>query len=128
MDWFNIEKLDKMFNLDKFISVFVTKRPVSMFAPDIEANKETLSKEIKDKKVCVIATDEYADRYDAGIVKSIGSRNDEDIIAHRLYTILRECDDENIEVIYSESFDTSGIGQAIMNRLLKAAGHKVIGV
>ncbi len=43
-----------MFNLDKFISDFVTKRPVSMFAQDIEANKETLSKEIKDKKVCVI--------------------------------------------------------------------------
>ena len=43
-----------MFNLDKFISDFVTKRPVSMFAVDIEANKETLSKEIKDKKVCVI--------------------------------------------------------------------------
>ena len=43
-----------MFNLDKFISTSVTKRPVSMFAADIEANKETLSKEIKDKKVCVI--------------------------------------------------------------------------
>lgn len=43
-----------MFNLDKFISDFVTKRPVSMFAPDIEANKEKLSKEIKDKKACVI--------------------------------------------------------------------------
>lgn len=43
-----------MFNLDKFITDFVTKRPVSMFAADIEANKETLTKEIKDKKVCVI--------------------------------------------------------------------------
>ena len=43
-----------MFNLDKFIADSVTKRPVSMFAADIEANKETLSKEIKDKKVCVI--------------------------------------------------------------------------
>ena len=43
-----------MFNLDKFISDFVTKRPVSMFATDIETNKETLIKEIKDKKVCVI--------------------------------------------------------------------------
>ena len=80
----------------------------------------------EDKKVCVIATDEYADRYDAGIVKSIGSRNDEDIIARRLYTILRECDDENVDIIYSESFDSAGIGQAIMNRLLKAAGHHVI--
>ena len=43
-----------MFNLDKFIADSVTKRQVSMFAADIEANKETLSKEIKDKKVCVI--------------------------------------------------------------------------
>jgi len=43
-----------MFNLDKFISDKVTKRPVSMFAHDIEANKETLTQEIKDKKVCVI--------------------------------------------------------------------------
>ena len=43
-----------MFNLDKFISDFVTKRSVSMFAADIEANKDTLGKEIKDKKVCVI--------------------------------------------------------------------------
>ena len=43
-----------MFNLDKFISEFVTKRPVSMFAADIEANKEKLTAEIKDKKVCVI--------------------------------------------------------------------------
>lgn len=43
-----------MFNLDKFIADSVTKRPVSMFAKDIEANKETLLREIKDKKVCVI--------------------------------------------------------------------------
>lgn len=39
-----------MFNLDKFIADSVTKRPVSMFATDIEANKEILTNEIKDKK------------------------------------------------------------------------------
>ena len=43
-----------MLNLDEFIANSVTKRPISMFAADIEANKERLSKEIKDKKVCVI--------------------------------------------------------------------------
>jgi len=43
-----------MFNLDKFIADSVTFRPVSMFAADIEANKDILSREIKDKKVCVI--------------------------------------------------------------------------
>ncbi len=43
-----------MFNLDKFIADSVTFRPVSMFEPDIQANAETLTNEIKDKKVCVI--------------------------------------------------------------------------
>ena len=43
-----------MFNLDKFIADSVTFRPISMFANDIEANKEKLTEEIKGKKVCVI--------------------------------------------------------------------------
>lgn len=43
-----------MFNLNRFISTYITKRPASMFAPDIEANKMELSQEIKDKTICVI--------------------------------------------------------------------------
>lgn len=43
-----------MFNLDKFIADSVTFSPVSMFAADIEANKQKLTEEIKGKKVCVI--------------------------------------------------------------------------
>ena len=43
-----------MFNLDKFIADSITFRPVSMFAADINANKEVLTREIKGKKVCVI--------------------------------------------------------------------------
>ena len=43
-----------MFNLEKFISESVTFRPTSMFEPDIKANAETLTREIKGKKVCVI--------------------------------------------------------------------------
>ena len=43
-----------MFNLSKFISDSVTFRCESMFLPDIESNKHTLEREIKDKKVCVI--------------------------------------------------------------------------
>ena len=43
-----------MFNLDKFISDSVTFRSSSMFEPDINANAETLTREIKGKKVCVI--------------------------------------------------------------------------
>ena len=43
-----------MFNLDQFISQHVTKRPSSMFKPDMEANKEALSRKIEGKSVLVI--------------------------------------------------------------------------
>lgn len=43
-----------MFNLERFIGKFVTKREQSMFAGDIEANKEVLSHEIQGKRACVI--------------------------------------------------------------------------
>ncbi len=80
----------------------------------------------QDKKVAVIATDETRNKYKADVILNIGSRNDEDSIARHLYKILRECDELEIDSIFSESFQTPRIGNAIMNRLLKAAGHQVI--
>ncbi|MBR1691543.1 MAG: threonylcarbamoyl-AMP synthase [Lachnospiraceae bacterium] len=79
-------------------------------------------------KVGIIGTDETISSYQADVKKSVGKRTDEAAIARRLYQILREFDDENVQLIYSEAFDDTGIGQAIMNRLLKAAGHKVLTV
>lgn len=43
-----------MFDLNQFIGTYVTKRNNSMFLPDIEANKDELSKKIKGKSVLVI--------------------------------------------------------------------------
>ena len=43
-----------MFNLDRFISEYVTRRPQSMFLSDIEAHEAELFREIKGKSVCVI--------------------------------------------------------------------------
>ena len=80
------------------------------------------------KKVGIIATSETADRYPEGEVLVIGNRSDESSIAHNLYDILRRFDELSVDLIYSESFATPKMGQAIMNRLLKAAGQKTIEV
>ena len=80
------------------------------------------------EKVDIIATDESAALYEDGIVKSAGSRQNEITIAMHLYSILREFDELKVSVIYSEAFETPQMGQAIMNRLIKAAGHHVIHV
>ena len=93
-----------------------------------EINRLTAEKRQQGMKVGIIATDETRGDYEADWVMSIGARDDEDAIARHLYKILREFDDLNVDAIYSESFATPRIGQAIMNRLLKAAGHQVLTV
>lgn len=77
------------------------------------------------EKVGVIGTEQTTALYRADSVKSAGNRNDEESVARELYRILREFDEEEVTVIYSEAFEETGFGQAIMNRLLKAAGHHI---
>lgn len=91
-------------------------------------NQEAEKKTQEGKRVAVLAAEETKGRYCFGLVKSIGSRKDEEGIAARLFEILREFDEAHMEYIYSESFDTKHLGQAIMNRLLKAAGYQVVQV
>ena len=90
-----------------------------------EINKRAKEKSEAGYKVGVIGTEETVADYKSGDVKCIGTRADESTIAANLFRILREFDDDQVDYIYSESFDTAGIGSAIMNRLLKAAGHHI---
>ncbi|MBD5481393.1 MAG: threonylcarbamoyl-AMP synthase [Lachnospiraceae bacterium] len=103
----------------------------------VEGNRDAVTQKINElaaqasaagERVGVIATQETVNAYHADCVKNIGPRADEAAIAHNLYAILREFDDEELTVLFSEAFDTAGMGQAIMNRLLKAAGHRVLRV
>lgn len=91
-------------------------------------NELVQAKKRQGRKIAVIATEESCGSYDADVVLCIGKRTDEDQIAQHLYKLLRECDSLEADFIYSECFQTPRIGQAIMNRLLKAAGHTVIKV
>ena len=78
------------------------------------------------KKINELAAEAKA--HGEGLVVSIGSRKEEETIAHHLYEVLRDFDQSAVRSIYSEAFYTPRMGQAIMNRLLKAAGHKIIQV
>lgn len=88
-------------------------------------NELTKTMQEQGEKVGVICTNETALKYHADSVKSAGNRQEGETVARALYRILREFDDEEVSVIYSEAFEENGIGQAIMNRLLKAAGHHI---
>ena len=62
-----------------------------------------------------------------GIVLKVLGRRDEPLsMTHNLFRLLRECDEEGIELILSEGYSEKGIGFALMNRMKKAAGQKII--
>lgn len=89
-------------------------------------NKLTANQLQAGHAVGIIATTETKDCYTDGQIEVIGSRNDECSIAQNLYDVLRRFDEAGVAFIYSESFYTPHMGQAIMNRLLKAAAHRII--
>ncbi len=80
------------------------------------------------ERVGIICTEETRERYQQGILRCVGEREHEETIAHNLFAVLREFDDLQVDCIYSESFARDNLGQAIMNRLMKAAGYHVIEV
>lgn len=79
-------------------------------------------------KVGIIATEETKDLYEKGIVLALGSRSNKEEIARNLYNIIREMDQSDVEIILAEGIEKDNIGMAIMNRLTKASGGKIVKV
>ncbi|MEM3627031.1 MAG: L-threonylcarbamoyladenylate synthase [Candidatus Bathyarchaeia archaeon] len=80
----------------------------------------------KGYKVGILATDDTLNRYKANVLKSLGSRSDLASIAKNLFKLLREFDSEKVDIIIAEGIPTMGLGLAVMNRLRKASGYKIV--
>ncbi|HDR7382559.1 TPA: threonylcarbamoyl-AMP synthase [Bacillus toyonensis] len=106
---------------------YAPKAPLSI----VEGSREFIQRLVDKKKeegfkVGVLTTEEYQRVYSADVVLSCGMRSDLASVATKLYDVLRTFDASEVDVIFSESFPNDGIGNAIMNRLTKAAGHHII--
>ena len=75
-------------------------------------------------RVGILASEETQDKYLHGQVVTVGSRKDH-TVASGLYDALRKFDYLGVEIILSESFSGEERSEAIMNRLMKAAGHHI---
>ena len=87
-----------------------------------------LAKEQKEKgkKIGIIASDETKDLYQADEVVSVGQRAHLETVTAHLYDVLREFDHKDVDMIYSEGFEGEPLSEAIMNRMVKAAGHEIL--
>lgn len=106
---------------------YAPKAPLTLVkgTPDF-IQKLVDSKRAEGLKVGILAAEENQTFYQADYVISPGKLVDLSTIATGLYDALRQFDQYQIDFIYSEVFPTKGIGKAIMNRLFKAAGQKLI--
>ncbi len=94
-----------------------------------EINRMAAEEKAAGRKVAILTTAD--NQADYNTLKSaelilLGETGSGEEVAKRLYSALRECDDLGADIILSESFRRDKFGGAIMNRLLKAAGQKVI--
>ncbi|MBP2243360.1 L-threonylcarbamoyladenylate synthase [Cytobacillus eiseniae] len=106
------------------------------YAPDaplflVDGPKEFIQKLVDEKRaegqsVAVLSTEETKDFYQADYVVACGKRLNLETVASSLYDALRQFNHMEVDVIYGEMFPNEGVGHAIMNRLMKAAGHRVI--
>ena len=77
-------------------------------------------------KVGVLCTDETLQEYEADVVKSLGSRDDLASVAKNLFRLLREFDNVKVDIVIAEAVPVEGLGLAVMNRLRRAAGYRII--
>jgi L-threonylcarbamoyladenylate synthase len=106
------------------------------YAPDaplylVEGTKEDIQYFVEDKKkeglsVGVLTTSENLEFYRADFIYACGQRDKLETVASSLYEALRYFNTTNADIIFCEMFPGEGVGHAIMNRLMKAAGHRVI--
>lgn len=93
----------------------------------VERIKEKASEFIeKGQRVGIIATEETKDSYKEGLIKVVGSRNHKETIARNLFDTIRGFDGEDVDIILAEGVEKDHIGMAIMNRMMKASGGKII--
>ncbi|MFB3169898.1 L-threonylcarbamoyladenylate synthase [Neobacillus sp. 179-C4.2 HS] len=77
-------------------------------------------------RVGVLTTEESVEAYPSDVAIACGKRSELESVAAALYDTLRKFNQEKVDIIYSEMFPNTGVGHAIMNRLQKAAGNKII--
>ena len=98
----------------------------------IEEYLEEEGKGFPREKIAILCAEETKHFYqemaekEGIILKVLGRRNEPLSMTHNLFRILRECDKEGIGLILSEGYSEEGIGFALMNRMKKAAGQKII--
>ena len=81
-----------------------------------------------ERKIWILCGEDTASLYEGDgrfTVKILGRREEPLSMTHNLFRLLRQADEEGVEMILGECYSEEGVGFALMNRLKKAAGQRI---
>lgn len=110
---------------------YAPKGKVIVFSGEDEKIAEKINKYFSEalnegKIPRIVASRQTARYYDEKYVTVFGDKECPETFAAGIFSALRECDRYNADIIFAEAVSQEGIGEAVMNRLLKAAGNNII--
>ena len=99
------------------------KAKVVMVEASGEAFAEFVQKNVTDKAAAVCFEE---DKIEGVKVYPWGKKDDHEAQARLLFDLLRQTDLDGYETVYIHSPERDGLGLAVYNRLIRAAGFEVI--
>ncbi len=104
---------------------YAPRADVTVVEGDAEAFRSYVSKNLDSKTMLLVFGKEDAKGLDADFVE-LGESAEQQ--AQNLFTALRTLDDMGAEKVYARCPEKSGVGLAVYNRLIRAAGFKAVKV
>ncbi len=119
-----VEKNEKVLSPGMKYRHYAPKTPcVLVYSKENEKIIEEIHELAKNKNVLVLSTKENLDKLQGYKVIDIGSKNNLLEISHRIFSALRSVDKYDVDLAIIEGVEESGIGLAIMNRLIRACEY-----
>lgn len=85
-----------------------------------------LENETAGKKTGIMCMEQDVERFSEKNIEVFSLGNTQEEAASRLFDGLIDLDNRDVDIIYSVAFEEKNIGVAIMNRLKKSAGYRII--
>ena len=90
----------------------------------VKMNELSKKNYAENKKTGIMCMSKDVDKFECDYIVDLGKDYDE--VASNLFDALIKMDEAKMDIVYSVCFESCGVGQAIMNRLLKSAGYRII--
>lgn len=95
-----------------------------VYSKNEEAMVNKINELISGKNALVVCRDKNFDKYDTKNKIKMGNSLEE--MAHNIFSILRQVDNYNVDIVIIEGMQKDGLGLALNNRLLRACEYNYI--